>query len=580
MSEQEEERSFNLFDSLSSYCGINIDDHTEYDSDITFPFTLEPKLCPFCKSRSTTLGGARRGEEYARHCANCMQVWNQALIPDSEGRYICKPSNRAVAPTDKRRSNGYNCGRCGQKKQGHVCPYKGGDYDGEIPTLVASNKKRSLPHPIPQRFSSSNFLSAYGQGTSSDGADEGASILQKALQNQMHLSKNFVARDGSSVHYSFLACLDLLDHNVPPSNLDNVIDNLEPTPVDRGRDVLCRMFVQKFVNDSPTTPSSFSGSFEDAPIYPCESASDHGFCVTDISLVALVELFEVSCIVWNWTKETILVVLASSDDSVSESSDFTRIVVWNLSTLASKSSQLSGFVHIEYDSVCDSYSPLISQSFPTIPSHIEKMFKECQSITRRKFEWHHFTNSLYMNYVNILHVPNPPVGLDAQKADCLKQGYNAILSVDINGITQLKYLNFDVDILSTEPFAKPSQFTSELYIYDQGIRQPAAKQYHCFCNEVYSTNETVLDRQDCLSCQRWCHLNCVIEPILNLLDMSKLEESLCDIGFSETSSKLILFNLRRNNVTPQTLDSLLRAFFVGGIQVEYRCPLCTSQSRS
>eukprot|EP00966_Prymnesium_polylepis_P292824 6763209-Prymnesium_polylepis.1 len=79
--------------------------------------------CPFCGGRSQTLGGAKRGKKYTYLCESCTTRWNQRIVPNEFGDYEISLSKRAL-PGEKKRSEGYACGKCGAKpKQGHICPF-------------------------------------------------------------------------------------------------------------------------------------------------------------------------------------------------------------------------------------------------------------------------------------------------------------------------------------------------------------------------------------------------------------------------------------------------------------------------
>ncbi len=80
--------------------------------------------CPRCGFRTTNLGGTTRGIKYAHQCENksCEFVFNQNRLPDALGRYEVSVSNKATSAEKPNRCD-YKCGRCGQLKRGHVCPF-------------------------------------------------------------------------------------------------------------------------------------------------------------------------------------------------------------------------------------------------------------------------------------------------------------------------------------------------------------------------------------------------------------------------------------------------------------------------
>jgi hypothetical protein len=98
-------------------------------------------LCPRCGFRTTNLGGTTRGLKYAHQCENksCDFVFNQNRNPDALGRYEVSVSNKATSAEKPNRCD-YKCGRCGQPKRGHVCPFA----EDETGVVV----RNSVPMPV------------------------------------------------------------------------------------------------------------------------------------------------------------------------------------------------------------------------------------------------------------------------------------------------------------------------------------------------------------------------------------------------------------------------------------------------
>ncbi len=116
------------------------DDEVSYNP---FMQTGERRVpCPRCGFRTTNLGGTTRGIKYAHRCESCYFVFNQNRIPDALGRYEVSASNKTISAEKPNRCD-YKCGRCGQPKRGHLCPFAEDDETGSIPPTAGN------PAPMP-----------------------------------------------------------------------------------------------------------------------------------------------------------------------------------------------------------------------------------------------------------------------------------------------------------------------------------------------------------------------------------------------------------------------------------------------
>lgn len=422
-----------------------------------------------CGSSLPTKGNPGK---YRMICEDCKQKWIVTRAPDALGRWLYKPS-------DGNRGH-YLCGLCGQPKKGHICPALQKmplDFDA---TELEGNKRARAAETLTQGFG---------------------------------LTLKFVKDDGSSLHYAFLSCLGFCNH----VGRGETLSTLEPTPIDRGRDLLCRRKVSQFISSySPGCKVSLARN-ERHPIYPCKLPDDRGSDAGVLAIASLVFAFRVPCVMWEWDAQDVFHAYVIEDGIHS-----TTIVhkQWTQHDLKEEcESQL--FVHImtRVDPVSKErcFDPLVYSdlsTFHAIITHVDKdtyqEFDKCAPYSKLKYTWECYLNRLNFivekkEYFKVIH--SQFSSIDDHKKDCLSQGMNAILRLKKNGTsdTKIVYLKYTGSI-GSECLAQAVDAQTELHVYYDGNRD-FVPNHNCFCNMYYWEVPQI----NCELCRRWCHVRCAAQ---------------------------------------------------------------------
>ena len=275
--------------------------------------------CPSCGENAKSLGGATKkgaSSTYSYVCVNktCNFRWNQSRFADETGKILIQPSKRAIGD-EKRRSDGYICGKCGQKKAGHMCPYKGvtknaiaksRNYLHNLhnlhpfsvslssplsssslspsisPRLTEASKEITAEMFAPPLDDSAFTLSGNGATTSLEKIAETTDKRWRAFG--LHEKRVFC--DGSECLYAILASCSLCEHDASLGE--------KPTDLDRHYNHLCRLLLPN--SDGFEEPFSLS-------VYAAEQQHRLTFAKkNDIPgremLLRLLFLMDLSCVVW------------------------------------------------------------------------------------------------------------------------------------------------------------------------------------------------------------------------------------------------------------------------------------------
>ena len=535
-----------------------------------------PIRCPFCGStRTVNQGGATKNVSYAHSCEDCEQVWTQLRQPDETGDLRIRLSNRAVCtkvnPNPARRSGGYNCGVCGQKKNPqkgikHDCPgikvtdtpiegdsslaplistvqadaqaalvvnsmrlpplvahlvSPAGDYDDDVSldgvnamnTVLSTNPTASLSQvshpPLPTPSTIPPTLPSVQTG--------------RELLKLLNLVHKKVRGDGSCWVYAILAAFGLCEHAHPRFNRS-------PSAIDRMRDGLCRVMAHSYLQSNSLmlnlTMSDIANLDDilEMPTYPMMTDDDFGSFGSNLTVLGLVGYIKQTIVMWD---NTTLDVVDAKQQVITWSG--TRAHEFNMTPNDILQREYHHAIHILWNGT-DHYTALVRPMGSQIDDMVYALLRNAVPLSNppRPIKRRTTYNGYWDEYTNLVR-PDPSASEEIENEEkltscqlkqmCLDKGYNAILHRS-SGMTHMTtFLRFDF-YLSEADCRKAGDFTSTFMLYRPSKKlKNKAPISGCTCDTHYLVP---MNELSCNQCGRWVHVQCTPHADLPLDELNAL----------------------------------------------------------